>query len=190
MLGYAIAGVCGCVMALAWSSTQAAVPQLGDALEEPARVTDTATLVLVASDGSTISKAIDDATGALGFSHCYLDFGHSLEDGPHIIDYQPGQGVHYAPADRYDARRRATVQFRGPIACELWGCVRGKLGQPFDAAGILVGSSTLGTCAGLVFGCLPADVQRGVFRIGRTVSPNDFARFFAVAPGDAIVWGE
>lgn len=187
MVGHLIGWACGCIVALAWSSSQVAVA--GDVELEPARVVDVVHVVLVSSDGSPVSSAIDRATGGGGFSHCYIDAGHrDVDGGGLIVDYQPGAGVHYAPADRYDARDQARVRLVGPAACELWGCVRSRIGQPFDAAGIVIGRATLATCSGLVASCLPPAVRGELELEGEQISPNALARYFGARIGETVTW--
>lgn len=184
-----VAFTLGCVCALGWSSAQADVPDQEQLpCDEPTRVRGSiVSLVLVASDGSSVSERIDRATGRGGYSHCYVDVGHALPGGRRlIVDYQPGLGVHYAEASSYAARPRATVRLGGAVGEQLYGCIRGKLGQPFNAAGILVGRTTVATCAGLVWSCLPPKVRCAMGGPGRPISPNDMARFFGAELGQVV----
>ncbi len=179
----------GCICALGWSGAQSETPdQEGMPCDEPTRVLGVpVSLVLVASDGSQVSDRIDRATGRGGFSHCYLDVGHVLPNGRRmVVDYQPGIGVHYAEAAGYDKRKRATVRILGDVGEQLYGCIRGKLGQPFNAAGMLVGRTTIATCAGLVWSCLPPKLRCAMGGPGRPISPNDMAEFFGAKVGATV----
>lgn len=180
-----------CLAALSWASAQAEVPQRPAlerlALEPPREPAAPVAIVLVQADTSPVSSTIDRISGGGGFSHCYLDVSHRLPDGVSlIVDYQPGAGVHYARDDAYRARGRARIELGGTLGEQLWGCVRARLGDPFDAAGALVGRSTLGTCSGLLFGCLPPALQRSLGASGRQIAPNDLARFFGARAGQTV----
>jgi hypothetical protein len=179
----------GCLCALSWAANQAAVPEQHELpCEEPERTPAApVTLVLVASDGGQLSERIDRTTGGHGYSHCYLDVGHQLPDGERLVlDYQPGAGVHYAYASVYGDRPVARVRLLGNVGQQVYGCIRSRLGQPFDAAGLLVGRTTVATCAGLVWGCLPPRVRCGIGGPGRPISPNDYALFFGATVGETV----
>jgi hypothetical protein len=181
----------GCLCALTWASAQAAVPQRPAlerlALEPPREPAAPVAIVLVAADVSPVSQAIDRISGGGGFSHCYLDVSHRLPDGTSlVVDYQPGAGVHYARDDAYAHRARARIQLGRSLGDQIWGCVRARLGDPFDAAGALVGRATLGTCSGLLYGCLPPALQRSLGSSGRQVAPNDLARLFGARMGETV----
>jgi len=181
-----VAVVFGCVCGLVWSAAQSVVHEPpAELAAEPAREPAApVTLVLVASDGSPVSSSIDAISGSLGYSHCYLDVGHVLPDGRRmIVDYQPGAGVHYAHDDAYRERAQARIVLAGELGSEIWGCVRSRLGQPFNAAGALLGQSTMCTCSGLIYGCLPADVRGKLTTSGRPIAPNDLARVLGAELG-------
>jgi hypothetical protein len=185
----AAAFVAGCFCALGWAARQADVPEQSQLpCDEPERpVGAPVSLVLVQSDGSPVSSRIDLATGELGYSHCYLDLGHVLPDGSRlIVDYQPGIGVHYADGSAYAHRGTAWIRIRGAVGEQVYGCVRAKIGQPFDAAGMLVGRCTVGTCAGLVWSCLPPKARCAMGRAGAPISPNDYARYFGATLGSTV----
>lgn len=183
----------GCVIGLAWSSAQAAVPsapELAQLPAEPPRDGRTVTLCLVASDGSPVSDAIDRISGRGGFSHCFLDLGHRTPAGaPVIVDYQPGAGVHFGELARYANRPIARVILEGDLGAELWGCIRARLGDPFDAAGALLGKTTLATCSGLIWGCLPLAIKRTLGGGSRPIAPNDLARVFGAQHGRTVRYG-
>lgn len=66
---------------------------------------------------------------------------------------------------------------------ELYGCVRGRVGQPYDTLGLLVPKTgPVGgvVCSQLVYECLPAGLRERVaaWPKGRPVAPNDLARGF------------
>lgn len=190
MIGVLLFGA-GCLCALSWASVQADVPEQSELpCSEPDRLPlAPVTLVLVAADDSALSQRIDEATGGLGFSHCFLDVGHRMPDGERVIvDYQPGAGVHYAHASAYGSRGRASIRLRGDVGQQVYGCVRSRIGQPFDAAGLAMGRTTIATCAGLVWGCLPPAIRCSMGAPGRPISPNDYAAHFGVAVGDSIDW--
>lgn len=191
MIVYVGCAALACLAALSWASAQADVPQRPAlerlALEPPREPAAPVAIVLVRSDGSALSDTIDRITGGGGFSHAYLDVSHRLPDGASlIVDYQPGAGVHYARDDAYRQRGRARVELGRDLGNQLWGCVRARLGDPFDAAGALVGRATLGTCSGLLFGCLPPVLKRSLGANGRQVSPNDLARLFDARTGATV----
>jgi hypothetical protein len=175
-----------------WSGTQAAVPIDEYPELEPAREPGRpVTVVLVTQDGSWVSDTIDRISGAGGYSHAFLDVGHIWPDGRRmIVDYRPGQGVHYAYDDAYAERPKARVALEGAVGEQVWGCVRAKLGEPFDAAGALVGKCTIATCAGLIWGCLPPELRGQVAcsASGRPISPNDLALLFDAREGETVTW--
>lgn len=180
MMMFCVGLACG----LAWSANQSAVPAPSPATEPERPELASVAIVLVASDGSAVASAIDRASGGDGYSHAYLDAGH--DDA--ILDYRPGQGVHWAPRDTYDGRDVARIELVGRAGEQLFGCARQKVGQPFDAAGLLLATGSIANCCGLVYGCLPPDVQSQLGASGRPVSPNDLARLFHARRGETVTW--
>lgn len=187
MIGFVLlaAGWCGGVL---WSGAQADVPIDHSDVDEPARSSSRpVTLILCASDSSWVSQTIDRTSGGDGFSHAYLDVGHFYPDGRRlIVDYRPGLGVHYAFDDVYAERPRARVELRGPIGEQVWGCVRARLGQPFNAAGAMTGTCTAATCSGVIWGCLPPELRRELVCSGRPIAPNDLARLFGARVDETV----
>ncbi len=177
----------GCLFALAWSSNQAAVPPPAELVEPDGRPLGAeVAILLVASDGSPVADAIDRASGRLGYSHVAIDAGHPTA----ILDYRPGAGVHWAPRDRYAERAQARVVLTGRTGEQLFGCARSRLGQPFDAAGLLLHTTSLANCCGLVVGCLPPAIYGELGGSGRPIAPNDLARLFGAQLGATVRWGE
>lgn len=176
----------GCVFALAWASNQGHVPPPAELAEPPRPAVAPVVLLLIASDGSPIGDAIDRASGGLGFSHVAIDAGHPDA----ILDYRPGAGVHWAPRDRYAGRAQAKVELVGRTGEQLYGCARARLGQPFDAAGLILHTDSLANCCGLVVGCLPPGLFAELGGAGRPIAPNDLARLFGAQLHRTIRWEE
>jgi len=176
----------GLACGIFWSASQSRVPdRVAD--DEPSRpVAAPVAIVLVASDGSAVAEAIDRASGGGGFSHAYVDAGHASA----ILDYRPGAGVHWAPRDAYADRGAARIELGGRAVEQLFGCARARVGQPFDAAGLLVGSDSLANCTGLIYGCLPPELRAQLGGSGRPVAPNDLARIFGAQVGKTVTWSE
>lgn len=141
------------------------------------------------------SRIVDAATGGLGFSHVAVDGCEVDEQGrPLLIDCRPGLGVARVLEAEYEERRRVRVWLPLCEGRELYGCVRGRVGQPYDALGLVVpNTGPVGgvVCSQLVYECLPASLQARVpisWYTGRSVAPNDLAKGFgATAGGDDIV---
>lgn len=139
------------------------------------------------------SRVIDEITGGYGFSHVALDGCEVDEQGrPLLIDCQPGIGVARVLADSYDGRGRARVWMPLCEGRELYGCVRGRVGQPYDLLGLVWPSEGLESgliCSQLIYECLPQRLQALVppWPRDRPVAPNDLARAFGARPGTSIV---
>lgn len=176
----------GLACGIVWSASQSRVPAPtpADEPERPPRAQ--VAIVLLKSDGSAIADAIDRASGGAGFSHVYVDAGHAGV----VLDYRPGAGVHWAARETYDGREQARVELVGRAGEQLLGCVRARLGDPFDAAGLLVGTDSLANCSGLVYGCLPLELRSQLGGSGRPVAPNDLARLFGAQVGTTVTWSE
>ncbi|MCH9686032.1 MAG: hypothetical protein K0V04_31645 [Deltaproteobacteria bacterium] len=135
------------------------------------------------------ARIIDAATGGHGFSHVAVDGCEADEDGrPLYIDCRPGLGVARLPAADYGDRPRVRVWLPRCEGRELYGCIRGRLGQPYDALGLVVPKSgPVGgmICSQLVYECLPASLRAAVpaWPKGRPVAPNDIARGLGARPG-------
>lgn len=176
----------GLACGLAWSASQSAVPPPERVVEPSRPARAPVAIVLVASDGSAVAEAIDRASGRGGYSHAFIDAGHPDS----ILDYRPGSGVHWAPRDTYDGRDQARVELEGRAGEQLFGCARSRLGQAFDAAGLLMGTSSIANCCGLVYGCLPLELRSELGGDGRPVSPNDLARLFGARRNETVTWSE
>lgn len=143
-----------------------------------------------------VSVAVNETTGALGFSHAVLDIceedaeGHAL-----LVDAQLGEGVRRVRADRYDSRRRVRVYLSGDSAWELRGCARARVGTPFDVLGFLRPEENARgiTCSHYLAQCMPPDLRQRVDLARRqedrgAISPNQLARAFGVgSPHDSDV---
>lgn len=147
-------------------------------------------IVLVQSDGSAASKAIDAASGGLGWTHAALDSCEVDENGRHVgIDCRPGYGVARRPmADIVRGHPTARLRIPFPWGPELYGCVRGRLGLAYDVLGLALGPGGRRSglvCSQLIWECLPIPLrQRITVPRHRPVAPNDLARGFGVtAPG-------
>ena len=149
-------------------------------------------IVLFEVDGIE-GKIIDAATGGHGFSHVALDGCEADEQGRSLlIDCQPGLGVARVPVARYGGRRRVRVWLPLCEGRELYGCVRGRVGQPYDVLGLVVPKTgPVGglVCSQLVYECLPAELRRRVppWPKGRPVAPNDLARGLGATAGGSDV---
>lgn len=150
-------------------------------------------ILLVVAGSNPASKAIDALSGGRGYSHAALD-GCELDDQgrPVGIDCRPGWGVVRRPlAEISEGRGVTRVHLPLAAGLELYGCVRGQIGQPFDGLGLLRPAGTDGglVCSSLIYRCLPRSLQARVRRpTGRPVAPNDLAGAFGASPGGADVW--
>ena len=150
-------------------------------------------IVLFEVEG-TESKLIDAATGGHGFSHVALDGCEADDQGrPLLIDCRPGLGVARVPLDDYGNRGRVRVWLPRCEGRELYGCARGRVGQPYDALGLIVPKTgPVGglVCSQLVYECLPAKLRQRVppWPKSRPVAPNDLAQAFgATVAGRDVV---
>lgn len=149
-------------------------------------------IVLFEADGAE-SRLIDAATGGDGFSHVAIDGCETDARGrPLLIDYQPGLGVARVPVADYGDRGRARVWLPFCAGPELYGCVRGRVGQPYDALGLIVPKTgPVGgvVCSQLVYECLPRSLCQRIppWPRSRPVAPNDLARGFGVTVGGTDV---
>jgi hypothetical protein len=141
-------------------------------------------IVLVGRDEeSIVSRTIDDATGALGFSHLLLD--PCRVDGAgerQFVDYTSGRGVHWTTLEPYRHRRIVSIPLPEPLATEVWGCTRARLGQPMNVQALALGIEQHASCVGLIVSCLPWSMQRELHkrRVGPCVSPNTIALAYGV----------
>lgn len=141
-------------------------------------------IVLVASDGSSVSRTIDAMTGGLGFSHCYVDPCRVDERGESmVVGYSVARGVHWQRASEYKpTRRHVRIELDARTGAEVWGCVRTRFGRPLRASAIAFGIDSASTCVGLVVSCLPYAMQQRMrrYQVGPCISPNTLAAFFGV----------
>ena len=131
-----------------------------------------------------LSKAIDEKTGKLGFSHCAIDACEVDENGVRVcIDCTIGKGVYRAPVSEVTAGRKCVRVFLPLIeGQETYGCARSKVGQRYSISAMAGASWGTGTtCAEMVADCLPARIGQAITRpADRPLAPNDIARFFGV----------
>lgn len=149
-------------------------------------------LVFFGPGRSMSSRAIDAATGGLGFSHVAIQ-GCEVGPGgaPLLIDCQAGYGVHRRPESDplYSGRPRARALLVGPGASEMYGCARAKVGADFAPSGDRGGY----LCSQLALECLPASLRGRVADFSRyagpggVVSPNQIAAALGVRPGQIRV---
>lgn len=141
-------------------------------------------IVLFGAGPDVESRMIDLATGGRGFSHVALDACEADERGPLLIDCRPGEGVHRRPLSDYGDRPRVHVYLGATEGAEVYGCIRGRIGAPFDTLGLVAPRTGPGrsvVCSQLIDECLPARLRDRIpRRAGRTVSPNDLAAAFDV----------
>lgn len=143
-------------------------------------------ILLLASDGITMSEAIDAASGGLGFSHAAWDACEEVDGVPVGIDCRPGHGVHRRPLSEIVGTRRC-VRVVLPMleGREAYGCARSRVGESYDGLALFqaYGSGRRrGTiCSELVFECLPASLRARVpLPSARPIAPNDLASAFGV----------
>jgi hypothetical protein len=139
-------------------------------------------IVLVGVDGSRVSRAVDDATGGLGWSHVLFDPCRREGERSMVVDYTVRGGVHWSTLEPY-ARRRLEYIALDPVAAgETWGCIRSKLGRPFRPLDLVAGHSEAGSCVGLIVSCLPWSMQEAMrpLIVGPCISPNTIAAYFGV----------
>ena len=141
------------------------------------------------------SRIVDAATGGLGFSHVAVDGCEADEHGRTLlIDCRPGLGVARVLEAEYGERRRVRVWLPLCEGRELYGCVRGRLGLPYDGLGLVAPKTgPVGgvVCSQLVYECLPQRLQARASASprGRPVAPNDLARSMGATTtgGDIIL---
>lgn len=133
------------------------------------------------------SRIVDAATGGLGYSHVAVDGCEADEQGrPLLIDCRPGLGVARVLEAEYGDRRRVRVWLPLCEGRELYGCVRGRVGQPYDVLGLVVPKTgPVGgvVCSQLVYECLPTTLRGLIpgWPKERPVAPNDLARGLGAA---------
>ena len=134
-------------------------------------------------------RIIDAATGGIGFSHVVLDACEVDSQGASlVIDCRPAVGVTRIPLYDYGERKPTRVWLPLMAGRELYGCVRGRIGLPYDALGlVLPKTGPVGgvVCSQLVFECMPDSLRKKVppWPPSRPVAPNDLARGFGAVPG-------
>lgn len=140
-------------------------------------------IVLVAADSTAVARAIDGATGGLGWSHCFIDPCRVDKGKRMVIGYTVANGVHWATLDGYKAeRKRARIELDARTGAEVWGCARARLGKPLKVSSLVLGVPSAATCVGLVVECLPFRMQANLSarKVGPCISPNTLAAFFGV----------
>lgn len=139
------------------------------------------------------SEIIDAATGGHGFSHVVIDGCEADDQGrPLMIDCRPGLGVARVPAQEYRDRDRVRIWLPRCEGREMYGCARGRVGQPYDALGLIVPKTgPVGglVCSQLVYECLPVDLRERIppWPQSRPVAPNDLAIGFGATVGGSDV---
>lgn len=134
-------------------------------------------------------RIIDAATGAVGFSHVSLDACEVDPYGaPLVIECRPALGVTRISLHDYGQRKATRVWLPLTPGRELYGCVRGRVGLPYDALGlVLPKTGPVGgvVCSQLVFECMPESLRKQIppWPPSRPVAPNDLARGFGAVPG-------
>jgi len=128
-----------------------------------------------------------------------IDIGElDTEDGnvPVMVECLPREGVVRSNIDKYGARRHATVVIQGGDARETVGCVRAKIGEPYDGLGAFAGlvDGDALTCSTLIYFCLPERVRRHIRRqrpdgsIGVMVTPGQIAEAFGARIGGPPIY--
>lgn len=162
------------------------------------------------------SFIIDDLTGGFGYSHCTVDTGEvDLPTGKSVmVEVTIGQSVERKFQDEYPGRAyvRIPLSKTGLDVEAFVGCVKSRLGEPYDNVEAL----TLGkiddpakqVCSGLASECLPETVQREIAKARRLVllrrasvsvhtpssapetkvfiSPNGFAQYYGAPKGHKL----
>jgi hypothetical protein len=156
--------------------------------------------------------AIDEMTGAFGYSHLAIDCGDiDQPTGRRVwIEATVFEGVHYAFQDEYGQRHFARISLRklGLDVNAFCACVQSMLGEKYDD----VGGITLGildnparqVCSDLATNCLPVEMRKDFVRCHRAsaihsmsavlhargteslrlfISPNGFAEYFGTPRG-------
>lgn len=181
-LATAIASSLATMTALAWRDRVGSRP---DARTDHLEVGDCrVSIVLIGRDEeSAVSRAIDDVTGSLGFSHLLLDPCRvDAQQRRMFVDYTAARGVHWTTLQPYAHRRVVSIPLPDPLATEVWGCTRARLGQPMNVQALALGLDTRASCVGLIVSCLPWSMQRELHkrRVGPCVSPNTIALAYGV----------
>lgn len=180
-LATAITSALATVTALAWRDRVTARPKDRRDLDSVGDC-EMAIVLVGRDDASVVSRTIDDMTGALGWSHVLLD-PCRVENGERLfVDYTAGEGVHWTTLERYAHRRMASIPLPEPLASEVWGCTRARLGRPMSVPALALGLETQASCVGLIVSCLPWAMQRELHRrrVGPCVSPNTIALAYGV----------
>ena len=171
-----------CVAAVALAS----VGRRSPAVAASVRPSCSVSILLLERDRVPLSKAIDIASGGLGFSHAAWDACEDVDGVPVGIDCRPGQGVHRRPISDIVGKRRV-VRVVLPLheGREAYGCARARVGEAYDGLALFLAAENArrrGTlCSELVFDCLPSSLRARVsVPKGRPVAPNDLARAFGV----------
>jgi hypothetical protein len=156
-------------------------------------------LLLWEHDEGLNSRIANTAGGRTGISHVSIDIGEidcEDDDYPLMIECLPREGVVRSDLDKYGDRRCATIVLQGGDARETVGCVRAKIGEPYDGLGAfsgLVDGDAL-TCSTLIYFCLPKRIrelirkQRPDGSIGVMVTPGQIAEAFGVKLGGPAVY--
>ncbi len=180
-----VIGVCVAALAVASVGRKPPVAQAS------VRPSCSVSVLLIERDRVPLSRAIDLASGGLGFSHAAWDACEEVGGIPVGIDCRPGQGVHRRPlVDIVGSRRFVRVVLPLSEGREAYGCARARVGERYDGLAFFVNAPRArrrGTiCSELVFDCLPESLRARVdFPAGRPVSPNDLARAFGVRGVDS-----
>lgn len=128
--------------------------------------------VVLFAPNDASSRALDRATGGLGYSHAALDLCVQAEDGSRqLVDCTILRGVHLAPWSNYAGRACAMVPLEAAETAEARGAARQLYGKPW---GYAPGGWT---CADFVFECLPSAFD---LEIARPVTANGLARALGV----------
>lgn len=178
---------CGWLLARSASSVAPSQPPAGF------RSSCGVSIILVAVDGDMVSRAIDAASGRRGWSHAALDGCEVDEDGTPVgLDCYPGRGVQRRPiSEIVGGLPFARIHLPLSEGAELYGCVRGRVGAPFDVVGLILGPAAHSTgfvCSQLIYDCLPMRLRDLVPKPRRRhVAPNDLAAAFGVT-GPGEVW--
>lgn len=128
-------------------------------------------------------RIVDQATGSAGFSHAALD-GCEVDDtgAPVLIDCRPAHGIHRRRVADYGVRPRVYLYLDPRAGAETYGCARARVGEPFDALGLVLprtGPGRGAVCSQAIAECLPARLRDRIATApGRVASPNDIARAF------------
>lgn len=143
------------------------------------------------------SKASDIGGGSHGVSHTSIDICETDEKGQRLmIECLPGKGVIRSLLSKYEGRRHAKIIVSGYQGAEMRGCVRAKVGTPFDKLGILAGlvDAEAMMCSTLAYYCLPVALRQIVHgskpsgALGVVVSPAQLIKAFGAEVGGPPVY--